>query len=224
MTLPSPRVSTRSYRTFENLYDDLEPDEQDFFDFLSGELEKVQSFYKAREGDAVRRAHDLRDQLRELAEHRRVFHELYPNGMPEWEAKVGKLLPVTGKDFAGAAQKLNLRIPFVFDPDGNANGTGHGKGKDQDKSSVEDDGGMDEARKKRIREQVAADKDHQTYSPERYQKYKKELRTAVLEFYRQLELIKNYRVSSISRGFGSVMRLILVDHEFDGVPKSVEKV
>jgi hypothetical protein len=41
---------------------------------------------------------------------------------------------------------------------------------------------------------MLADKDHHTYSPERYQKYKGELRKAVLEYYRTLELIKNYRV------------------------------
>jgi hypothetical protein len=48
-----------------------------------------------------------------------------------------------------------------------------------------------------LREAMIADKDHKTYSPERYTKHKKELRAACQEFYRHLERIKNYRVCTL---------------------------
>ena len=172
----------------EELYDDLEDDEKAFFDLLGHELDKVESFYAAREQEAIHRAHDLRDQLRELAEHRKIYHDLYPDGLPEWEVKVGRILPdsVTSSGLAGVAQKLHLRIPFVHEDDQRSNGN---PGARAPSPNVMDDG-----RRSRLRDAMAADKEHNTYSPERYQKYKKELRAAVLEFYRQLELIKNYRV------------------------------
>jgi hypothetical protein len=86
-------------------------------------------------------------------------------------------------------QKLHLRVPFVQEPDSMGDSS---NGKSRAPSPTP---GMDEGRKKTLRDAMAADKDHHTYNPERYQKYKKELKSAVLEFYRQLELIKNYRVS-----------------------------
>lgn len=43
------------------------------------------------------------------------------------------------------------------------------------------------------------------FDPERYQKYKKELRAAVLEFYRNLELIKNYRILNLT-GFRKALK------------------
>lgn len=190
--------NVRTAETFEELYDRLEPDEQAFFDLLDHELDKVEKFYVAREQDAVRRAHDLRDQLRELAEHRKLYHELYPEGMPEWEMKVGRMLPSTAQIRVPAFSQLRSRVKYIFNDEGNANdperkSTGADSDRERPKSPV-----MGEDERRTLREAMAADKDHQTYSPERYQKYKKELRTAVLEFYRQLELIKNYRVSTPS--------------------------
>ncbi|ORY33359.1 SPX domain-domain-containing protein [Naematelia encephala] len=189
-TMPSPRIP----QSFDELYSGLEDDERDFFDLLQHELEKVESFYHAREMEAIRRAHDLRDQLRELAEHRRIFHELYPSGLADWEATVGRILP-TSTPATGIAKAVNkLRIPFTSDePQGNG------------KAGHPTEPGMDKATEGRLREAMAADKDHQTYSPERYQKYKKELRAAVMDFYRQLELIKNYRIMNLT-GFRKALK------------------
>jgi len=173
------------------LYDDLEADEKDFFDLLDHELKKVADFYTAREKEVTHREHDLRDQLYELAEHRKVFHELYPNGLPEWEANFGRLLPgqATQTGLAGVAQKLHLRVPFMQHDDDTTAGVSNGQARPPSPA-----GEAKKAKRDRLRDEMKADKDHQTYSPERYKKYKKELKTAVLEFYRQLELIKNYRV------------------------------
>ena len=41
---------------------------------LDQELEKVEAFYRARESEAMIRATALKEQLRELQDHRRIFH------------------------------------------------------------------------------------------------------------------------------------------------------
>lgn len=185
--MQSPRA-IRTARSFEELYETLEPDEKAFFDLLQRELDKVEKFYNAREAEAQRRAHDLRDQLHELAQHRKIFHEMYPNGLPEWEAKVGRIIPVPGgtTTLGGVAKSLRQRIPWM---DGSSGDDIVSSGPSADPEV------LDEQRKQRLREEIGRDAEHHTYNPERYSKYKKDLRDASLEFYRQLELIKNYRVS-----------------------------
>lgn len=116
----------------------------------------------------------------------------------DWELSIGKIIPGGAAEVVGlrakAAKALRLRQSATSSPsstgaDGangdatNGNPTGDGK-----PGPAKDD-------HKALREAIKADKDHTTYNPERYLKFKKELRVAVLEFYRQLELIKNYRVS-----------------------------
>ena len=208
MTLPSPRTNRSAQtarsasvtaQTMEELYDGLEQDEQAFFDLLQRELEKVESFYRARETDAIRRSNELKAQLKELAEHRRIFHELYPNGLPEWEAKVGKLLPGTAASasLGGVAKTLRKRLPWIDGAQGHVDGSNTGPNGDAGQEDFANANGAaaDEQRKQRLREEMSRDAEHHTYNPERYSKYKRELRLACQEFYRQLELVKNYRVS-----------------------------
>ncbi|WVF72993.1 hypothetical protein IAT40_007811 [Kwoniella sp. CBS 6097] len=217
MTLPSPALPMRSpgppVRTadnFDELYKQLEDDEKAFFDLLESELDKVEKFYVAREAEATRRAHALRDQLRELAEHRKIYHELYPQGIPEWEAKVGRILPIPTavQGSAPGLAKLRARLGFSNNEDGE-NGTASNKpdGTYADGTAIgrTQSPVMNEHERSSLREAMAADKDHQTYSPERYQKYKKDLRNALLEFYRQLELIKNYRIMNLT-GFRKALK------------------
>lgn len=49
LKLPSPRLQARNCRSFEELYDTLEPDEKKFFDLLDENLDKVETFYSSRE-------------------------------------------------------------------------------------------------------------------------------------------------------------------------------
>lgn len=217
-------------RSFDELYETLEDDEKAFFDLLEKELEKVEDFYAARVSEAQRRAHDLRDQLRELAEHRKIFHELYPNGLPDWEVKVGRILPVPGSStgFGDVARQIRRRLPFGSSEEsgtGTTNGgkqTPNGNGvspRPSDQHANE----QEEQRKQKLREAMKNDVEHHTYSPERYSKYKRDLRDASMEFYRQLELIKNYRVSLNSHCLSERMELTK-DHEPHWVPKSLEEV
>lgn len=208
MTLPSPMMSSRqsngSIRTakcFDDLYDSLQPDEKDFFEFLDGQVEKVEVFYVARQGDAIRRAHELRSQLRELAEHRKLYHELYPEGLPQWEATVERYIPAVAvarsTNWSDAKNRMS-RMLGVPEPGSGPDGQGPSAGGKESagvQATAEGPATAAAAREREaLKQAMLADKDHVEYSPERYRKYKAELRKAVLEFYRQLELIKNYRV------------------------------
>ncbi|GMK56353.1 hypothetical protein CspeluHIS016_0301930 [Cutaneotrichosporon spelunceum] len=207
--LPSPKLQARSCRTFDELYDTLEPDEQTFFDLLDEQLEKVDEFYSARETEATRRFHQLKDQLSELAEHRRIFHDQYPDGVPDWEAKMGRALQIPGYDEfwpSRMAQKLHLRQRSVYKDASRRNSTNSrataipspltgattpsGSGSD---AGIGNENGLRPGKLPR------------QYNPERYLKYKKELRTAVLEFYRALELLKNYRILNLT-GFRKALK------------------
>ena len=52
----------------------LTPLERQFVEKLDQELDKVEAFYHARESEAMIRAAALKEQLRELQDHRRIFH------------------------------------------------------------------------------------------------------------------------------------------------------
>ena len=45
-----------------------------FFDVLDGELQKIETFFKKHEREAVVHATALQKQLRELKDHRKLFH------------------------------------------------------------------------------------------------------------------------------------------------------
>ncbi|WVQ84502.1 hypothetical protein IAT38_006654 [Cryptococcus sp. DSM 104549] len=210
MTLPSPALghrspaSSRPPETFEDLYNSLEEDEAAFFDLLERELDKVETFYVAREEEAKARARELRAQLRELAEHRKLYHELYPEGMPEWEAKVGRILPSGKAVSAPSFSKLRSRLKFVFDESDASKKDGDEAGANGALSRTQSPV-MDARERSQLQAEMTADKNHQTYNPERYQRAKKDLKTAVLEYYRQLELIKNYRILNLT-GFRKALK------------------
>lgn len=199
LPLPSPRIAPRTADSFSDLYDDLEDDEKAFFNLLLRELDKVEMFYIAREKEAVRRNIELKDQLTVLAEHRKIYHELYPEGLTEWEASIGRIVPGARRPVSfghKAAQKMHLRIPFTRSETMLDTKVKTAQPQPSPTINGNKDGRMDEDLNA-LREAMIADKDHKTYSPERYTKHKRELRAACQDFYRHLERIKNYRVSPI---------------------------
>lgn len=178
----------------------MEGDEQSFFDLLLRELDKVETFYIAREREAVRRNIELKDQLTVLAEHRKIYHELYPDGLTEWEASLGRIVPGARRPVTfghRAAQKMHIRLPFTRSETALDTRVKNGEHKPSPKIDGNKDGRMNQDLNA-LREAMIADKDHKTYSPERYTKHKRELRSACQDFYRHLERIKNYRVSIAS--------------------------
>lgn len=197
----------KSADSFHDLYDDLEDDEKAFFDLLLRELDKVETFYIAREREAVRRNIELKDQLTVLAEHRKIYHELYPEGLTEWEASIGRIMPGARRPVTfghKAAQKLHLRIPFTRSDTALDTAKKDAEQKPSPNLNGNHDGRMNDDLKA-LREAMIADKDHKTYSPERYTKHKRELRAAVQDFYRHLERIKNYRILNMT-GFRKALK------------------
>lgn len=191
MSISSPYIPPRSAPTFDELYETLESDEKAFFDFLESELQKVESFYLARQEEALKRGKELKVQLNELAEHRRLYHEFYPGSLPKWESTVERFLPGVGSaaahatvtGVANAAQRLQQRLPH---------GAGNYGSEDRKNASeVESQVGA-------TRRSEFSERDKKQFSADRYTKYKHELRKATLEYYRNLEIIKNYRVSLCS--------------------------
>ncbi|KAG6815162.1 hypothetical protein H0H93_010746, partial [Arthromyces matolae] len=58
--------------TLSQLLTQLDPMEEAFFTALDAQLEKIDAFYSAREGEMVARSKVLQEQLEELAEHKKV--------------------------------------------------------------------------------------------------------------------------------------------------------
>lgn len=52
----------------------MSPIQLEFFNKLNAELSKVESFFIEREAEARERSTQLRGQLEELKDHRRLFH------------------------------------------------------------------------------------------------------------------------------------------------------
>jgi hypothetical protein len=171
-------MAPRYPETLDALYACCLPDERRFFTTLDAELEKVESFYHDRETDAIRRSEELKAQLRELAEHRRVFHEA--------EAERGK----TG--VRRLAQEVGKHVPFVSALEAPQQPA------EQGKNGLVRDHGAEALRQRRKVTPPAGGKDldfqMREFDPEKYQRYKKKLKVAVMEFYKELEILKNYRV------------------------------
>jgi hypothetical protein len=158
-------------------------DERRFFTTLDAELEKVESFYHDRESDAIRRSHQLKAQLRELAEHRRVFHEA-----EEERQRAGGVRRL----FGDVVEEVGKHVPFV---------SGNGDASHVEAAGKNGNGplgaqGADALRQRKPAPSTGTDLDPmmREFNPEKYQRYKKKLKLAVMEYYKELEILKNYRV------------------------------
>ncbi|KAI1821834.1 EXS-domain-containing protein [Xylaria intraflava] len=157
--------------------DVLKQREREFFDFLDSELDKVETFYRQKEGHAEQRLNALREQLREmrdrrtyeLAEHRRKKLQ-WPNGV---DGPKGELSGLDGR--------LNWMGPLkskIFRPGANSKALA----KMPETPVVGTMAG--DARRDYIRRPQEHDVPYRTA--------KRKLKLALQEFYRGLELLKSY--------------------------------
>ena len=226
-------VAARFPESLQELQDICNTEEKRFFSTLDNELEKVESFYHDRETDALRRSKELKQQLDELAEHRRIFHEAEEERMNEGKVK---------KYIGDAVEGVQKRIPFVAsviqiaDPkasgstattsalqNGNGNGMKQGEVHDsetgKERSSLETDQNGTATNVARNRTPLH---ERTSFDPEKYQRYKKKLRTAIIEFYKELEILKNYRILNITgfkkalKKFEKTARVKCIDLYMDG--------
>lgn len=215
--------------SLQELQDMCNPEEARFFTTLDNELEKVESFYHDRETDALRRSKELKRQLDELAEHRRIFHEAEEERMNEGKVK---------KYIGGAVEGVQKRIPFVAsviqiaDPKASGStatttamqhgskqveGTDSENGKERSSQESPQNGGGSGTMRNRTPMQ-----ERTSFDPEKYQRYKKKLRTAIIEFYKELEILKNYRILNITgfkkalKKFEKTARVKCIDLYMDG--------
>ncbi|CAE6434665.1 unnamed protein product [Rhizoctonia solani] len=143
--------------------------ELEFFELLHQEIEKVDAFYKAREKDAILKMSALREQMKELRDHKKLLDE-HRDGL--W--------PGVLSVFSSANPKAT--------------------------KSTEN---LDESRPQ-SRERAHADR--AARDPDAYRRAKKKLKKAVLEFYKSLEHLQNYRILNVT-GFRKALK------KFDKITK-----
>lgn len=71
--MSSTHTNTQSL-TLAQVFEHMSPVQLAFFDKLNVELSKIESFFIDREGEGRTRSLQLKEQLEELKDHRRLFH------------------------------------------------------------------------------------------------------------------------------------------------------
>ncbi|KAJ7158189.1 SPX domain-containing protein [Mycena crocata] len=166
----------------------LSPPELAFFSTLDGELDKIESFYVSRENDMRIHTKLLEHQLEELAEHRKLFNAAYPSGA--WTSALN----------TAALLKLKAKLLNEEHTVGAAGSAAKNKGKAaMDRVT----GKLAEARasSKNAREQgqnYETDHGMIRLAPDDYYDAKHALKKAVLEHYRGLEMLHNYRILNLT--------------------------
>ncbi|OCB90034.1 EXS family protein/ERD1/XPR1/SYG1 family protein [Sanghuangporus baumii] len=171
----------------------LRPIERKFIDKLDKELEKVEDFYLARGRDALLRASALKQQLRELEDHRKLFYEARA-AETTWKSilvprQVAHRLPEIQFPNAVRGSKLDpakdaAAVQTLSSPQDNSKGS-----RSRSSSPINTRTGFG-----RIR-----------LDPDEYKNAKKNLKKAILEYYRGLELLNNYRVLNLT-GFRKALK------------------
>jgi hypothetical protein len=205
------------------LLDHLTLHEVSFFTMLDAQLDKVESFYIAREKEMLDRSYMLQIQLNELNDHRTLFHKAYTqvswisSAFTATKNKLG-LKPLTPKvSQAKFAVSLGPSVlPYKSTRDASP-GDGESaastsarpalptirKSGKRSKDPEQDDDSGEEADsikdvKKKYPIPLSADPDSYLYA-------KRKLKKAVLEHYRGLEVLHNYRVLNIT-GFRKALK------------------
>ncbi|CDZ97259.1 Predicted small molecule transporter [Phaffia rhodozyma] len=205
--------STRSpMATLDTILPTLLPQEKNFYDAIERELNKVETFYCSREDEMKERVSVIKVQMRELAEHRKIFYQYHPtsNHLPaEYFGRV--LKPIVNIHPALAPSNLTQNsnrssypsaINHLRQQQSNQQ-TNRGIAK-QAISSGKEDELIDEHRHNNAKGQLSDPTDAE-YDPELYKKYKRKLKLAVLECYKGLEVLKNYRILNVT-GFRKALK------------------
>ncbi|KAF8524329.1 SPX domain-containing protein [Hysterangium stoloniferum] len=155
------------------------PVKLEFFAYLDHELQKVDQFYNAREAAATARLSELKDQLRELADHRKLFYTFY--------AKLSKAVQVPRND--------HWKLPNIL---GDVFGV---TAKPPCPDSSPD---LKQPRNKgRSSPSYMTNPERPARDPSEYLNAKRRLKKALREFYRSLELLNDYRILNLT-GFRKV--------------------
>ncbi|TFK19881.1 EXS-domain-containing protein [Coprinopsis marcescibilis] len=168
--------------SLHDLMSHLSPHEVAFFVLLDAQLDKVESFYTAREKEMAARSKSLEEQLRELEEHKRLF-----------------LVRATLHSKTGSLALPTLMPPFPIDNGQHDRGSESGiRFADEQNGNLSM--GLDRSSPPRspASPAFAPDADNYLYA-------KRKLKKAAIEHYRGLELLHNYRVLNLT-GFRKALK------------------
>lgn len=201
----------------------LPPLHSNFFELLDSELEKVDSFYAEREKEMRDRGKLLKEQLNELGLHRKKYYESNADATaPSWATRARSCLTATLLAITQCHKEKSDDQPEL-EASGSYGG-GH--------SITIGDGGNSERKfmsplpvsTAGYSTQVASLKSNRSApptkangnvqprnnsapftSPQEYQNAKKRLKKAVVEYYRGLEALNNYRILNLT-GFRKAVK------------------
>lgn len=200
-----------------------------FFKALDCELERIVDFYVSRETDMAKRYEMLARQLEELAGHRREYKATHQNVGEGWTDLSHRISHLVAP-ISQPAQTLKRASMNIRRNEGQAaTPTDHVGMQDESKTpaakpdyltaSVDEGdrrrasalskmlnvygGTLSEVEDEELRKanRLAA----LSHDPERYKAARKKLKTAVLEYYRGLEILKNYKILNRT-GFAKILK------------------
>ncbi|KAL1741799.1 EXS family-domain-containing protein, partial [Schizophyllum fasciatum] len=183
---PEPFAAVPSYAVLLTL---LSPAELAFFDMLDAERAKIETFYLAREKELQDRTTQLRGQLHELIDHRRLIEALARSSCTT----------------AALPQSIRLRIsalkPSLLPAAGQSAST-----LIEQRDEADPEKGLPRTFGHK-REWSSASSTHRRnmLDPDDFHNAKRSLKKAVTEHYRALELLQNYRILNIT-GFRKALK------------------
>jgi hypothetical protein len=209
--------------------------EQMFFHALDAELDRIVDFYVSHEADMAKRYEMLARQLEELAEHRRSYKATHTPQQEHWSdlsqrfshlvapiSQPAQTLKRASVQLKRRDEKSPSRAPVKDSASAPISKVGIGSSSSPApglaESADEGDrrraaalskmlnvygGALSESEDAELRNanRLAA----LSHDPERYKAARKKLKTAVLEFYRGLEILKNYKVLNRT-GFAKILK------------------
>lgn len=239
----------------ELIREEFDPEERKIFSATDAELEKVVSFYAAREMDAAHKYTQLARQLKELADHRREYRARNPRKRDEKPAskdaatrfsgylrdRFRRVVPAIKLDHGHPLDAQPRDLPHPDSPQGQEDtpvgssdqspklsagesltlaGVEIGKTPGQENQTEDlDEGdrrrakalaqmqlslkGWDEETDKAIR--LANKAAALNHNPQAYLAARKKLKAAVLEYYKFLETLSNYKILN-RNGFAKIMK------------------
>lgn len=200
----------------ELIHSSFDTQEQMFFAALDGELDRIVTFYLERESDMTKRYEMLARQLEELAEHRREYKLLHPssnskNANGDLSSRLSKLVSPVAPAYHNrndVARKPSQKLSKAPDTENHAQISLSDPGDKRRAAALikmlnVTGGSPSEEEDEEIRQanRLAA----LSYDPERYKAARKKLKVAVLEYYKGLEILKNYKILNRT-GFAKILK------------------
>ncbi|RDB30619.1 SPX and EXS domain-containing protein 3 [Hypsizygus marmoreus] len=182
-----------------DLLNQLSSTELAFFTTLDAELEKIETFYLAREAEMQARTKMLHEQLDELNDHKKLVQAAHPHSQTSWSSA----LVTNIKDKLKVRRAGNGVLPQRPDSiELSSHRMSLGSGSlDKGKEREHDEEGKNMGDEKHLSgKHVVLSTD-----PEDYLYAKKKLKKAVLEHYRGLEVLHNYRILNLT-GFRKALK------------------